>query len=77
MPINGEDKRKYGKLKEDLANNYLLGTNQYPDTFKKAVGIVLPSGHKQQQVEWHSSNEEDAELGKQQAKEGGCEHCRK
>jgi hypothetical protein len=27
-------------LKEDLANNYLLGSNQYPDTFEKALRIL-------------------------------------
>jgi hypothetical protein len=27
-------------LKEDLANNYLLESNQYPDTFKKALRIL-------------------------------------
>ncbi len=35
--ISGADKQRYGRLKEDLANNYLLGSNQYPDTFEKAL----------------------------------------
>jgi hypothetical protein len=34
--ISGADRCKYGKLKDELANNYLLGTDQYPDTFEKA-----------------------------------------
>ena len=38
--ISGADKRRYGKLKDELANNYLLGTNQYPDTLDKAVCIL-------------------------------------
>jgi hypothetical protein len=38
--ISGADKRRYGKLKDKLANNYLLGTNQYPDTLDKAVRIL-------------------------------------
>ena len=38
--ISGADKRRYGKLKDELANNYLLGTNQYPDTLDKAVRIL-------------------------------------
>jgi hypothetical protein len=38
--ISGVDKQRYGKLNEDLANNYLLGSNQYPDTSKKALHIL-------------------------------------
>jgi hypothetical protein len=38
--ISGADKRRYGKLKDKLANNYLLGSDQYPDTFKKAMHIL-------------------------------------
>ncbi len=34
--ISGADKRRFGKLRDNLANNYLLGTNQYPNTFEKA-----------------------------------------
>ena len=30
--ISGANKRKYVGLKNDLGNNYLLGTDQYPDT---------------------------------------------
>jgi hypothetical protein len=38
--ISGADKRRYGELKDELANNYLLGTDQYPDTFDKALCIL-------------------------------------
>jgi hypothetical protein len=38
--ISGADKRQYGKLKDKLANNYLLGSNQYPDTFEKTMRIL-------------------------------------
>ena len=38
--ISGTDRRKYGKLKDELANNYLLGTDQYPNTFEKALRIL-------------------------------------
>ena len=34
--ISGSDKRRYGGLKNDLGNNYLMGTDQYPDTTEKA-----------------------------------------
>ena len=40
LVISGADNRRYGKLKDELANNYLLGTDQYPDTFDKAVRIL-------------------------------------
>jgi hypothetical protein len=38
--ISGADKRRYGQLKDKLANNYLRGTDQYPDTFDKAIRIL-------------------------------------
>ncbi len=34
--ISGTDKRWYAKLKDKRANNYLLGMDQYPDTFDKS-----------------------------------------
>jgi hypothetical protein len=40
MLISGADRRKYGRLKDDLANNYLLGSDQYPDTLEKAARIL-------------------------------------
>ncbi len=38
--ISGADKMRFGRLKDKLANNYLLGTDQYPDTYEKAVRIL-------------------------------------
>jgi hypothetical protein len=38
--ISGAGKQRYGRLKEQLANNYLLGTDQYPDTLEKASRIL-------------------------------------
>ena len=38
--ISGADKTRFGRLKDELANNYLLGTDQYPDTYEKAVRIL-------------------------------------
>ena len=38
--ISGADKTRFGRLKDKLANNYLLGTDQYPDTYEKAVHIL-------------------------------------
>ena len=38
--ISGADKMRFRRLKNKLANNYLLGTDQYPDTYEKAVCIL-------------------------------------
>ena len=38
--INCTDRRKFRKLKDELANNYLLGTDQYPDTLENAGRIL-------------------------------------
>jgi hypothetical protein len=38
--ICGADKNRSDRLKDQLASNYLLGTDQYPDTFKKAMRIL-------------------------------------
>jgi hypothetical protein len=38
--ISGADRNRYVKLKDELVNNYLLGTDQYPDTFDKAKRIL-------------------------------------
>ncbi len=38
--ISGADKQQYGKLRDKLANNYLFGTDQYPNTYKKAMRIL-------------------------------------
>jgi hypothetical protein len=45
MLISGADRRRYRKLREDLANNYLLGTDQYPDTFEKASNLLSNYQH--------------------------------
>jgi hypothetical protein len=38
--ISGAEKRRFGRLKDDLANNYLLGTDRYPNTFEKVLRIL-------------------------------------
>ena len=38
--ISGADKRRYGRLKEQLANNYLLRTDQYLDTHRGSLEIT-------------------------------------
>jgi hypothetical protein len=38
--ISGADKMRYRRLKDKLANSYLLGSDQYPNTFNKATRIL-------------------------------------
>jgi hypothetical protein len=38
--ISGAAWRRYGALKDVLANNYLLGSNQYPNTLEKGMRIL-------------------------------------
>jgi hypothetical protein len=38
--ISRADKRRFGKLKDNLVNNHLLGTDRYPNTFEKALRIL-------------------------------------
>ena len=38
--ISGANKRRYGGLNNDLGNNYLLGTDQYPYTTEKAIVLM-------------------------------------
>ena len=38
--ISGAYKRRYGGLKNDLDNNYIMGTDQYQDTTEKARIIL-------------------------------------
>ena len=38
--ISGADRRKFGRLKDELANDYLLGTDHYPNTLEKAARIL-------------------------------------
>ena len=38
--ISGADRRRYGALKDALVNNYLLGNDQYPDTYEKAFQVL-------------------------------------
>jgi hypothetical protein len=37
--ISRANKRECGKLKDELANIYLLGSDQFPNTFEKATWI--------------------------------------
>ena len=47
--ISGYDKLRHGGLKNDLGKNYLMGTDQYPDTTEKARLILGNYKHPLQQ----------------------------
>jgi hypothetical protein len=38
--ISGANNHLYGRLKNEVANNYLLGTDQYPSNFDKVLCIL-------------------------------------
>ncbi len=38
--ISGAERRRFGKFNDKLTNSYLLGSNQYSDTFDKATRIL-------------------------------------
>ena len=38
--VSGANKQRYGRLKNDLGNNGLMVTDQYPDTTEKARGLL-------------------------------------
>jgi hypothetical protein len=73
--ISGADKRQFGKLKEKLANNYLLRTDPYPDTTNKALQILGNYQNTRGYVQYkaspntkgvlHSCNEAAKEAGEQ------------
>jgi len=71
--ISGADKRRYGKLKlkDELANNYLLGTDQYPDTLDKAVCILSNYQTKKSNMPFRGSGPESGLAFIQRGGRGG------
>ena len=41
MLISGASHQQYGRLKDELVNDYLLGSDHYPDTLEKAEMILV------------------------------------
>ena len=71
--ISGSDKSRYGGLNNDLGNNYLLGTDQYPDAIDKArvlLGNYKPP--RQQQRHQPRDDEKVAFIQRGQVDSGGC-----
>ncbi len=40
LVISWANRNMFAKLKEELANNYLLGMDQHPDTFEQVIHIL-------------------------------------
>ena len=55
--ISGADKRRYGGLKNDLGNNYLMVTDQYPDTTEK-VRVLLGNYKPPRQQQRHQPRDD-------------------
>ena len=55
--ISGADERRYGGLKNDLGNNYLLGTDQYLDTTEKER-VLLGNYKTQRQQKRHQPRDD-------------------
>jgi hypothetical protein len=68
--ISGADRRKYGKLKDELANNYLWARTSIPILLRKHyvfLGTIKP-----QQTTYHTgrSSNEGGEVDVEQDEEG-------
>ncbi len=53
--ISGADKQRYRELTDKLANNYLFGTDQYPNTYKKAMRILGNYQMSRNMMPYHTS----------------------
>ncbi len=67
--ISGVDRHRYGALKEALANNYLLGNDQYPDTYNKAFQVLANYQVRKTSVPYRASPDNTGVAFLQQ---GGC-----
>ncbi len=69
--ISGANHRRYGALKDALANNYLLGRNQYPGTFDKAMRVLGNHQVTKTSVPYRASTDDTGVAFLQQGKRGG------
>ncbi len=69
--ISRVDKRCFAKLKDELVNNYLLGMDQYPDTFNKALRILGNYQNTRASVLYKTSPNDTGVAFLQQSGQGG------
>ena len=70
--ISRADRKRYGKLKDELGTNYLLGTDQYPNTFMNAVRILANYQHTRAAVPNKPSGNNTGIAFLQLGGQGGC-----
>ena len=82
MLISGANRQQYGKLKDELANDYLLGSDHYPDTLEKAARILANYQNTRASAPYRASGNETGVAflqrggrGGRGAKRGGQEGC--
>ncbi len=68
--ISGADRRKCRKLKVELANNYLLGTDQYPDTLDRVARILANYQNTREALPYKASPNDSGVAFLQQAGQG-------
>jgi hypothetical protein len=70
--ISRANKRRYKRLKDQLANNYLLGTDQYPNTYKKGMQILGNNQASRTSVPFRMSPNDTKVAFLQRGGRGGC-----
>jgi hypothetical protein len=70
--ISRADKQQYGQLKDKLANLYLLGTDQYPNTYKKGMQILGNYQASRTSIPFHMSPNDTGVAFLQRGGQGGC-----
>ena len=71
MLISGASCQQYGKLKDELANDYLLGSDHYPDTLEKAERILENNKNMRASVPYRASGNETGVAFLQRRGRGG------
>jgi hypothetical protein len=71
MLISGANRQQYGKLKDELANDYLLGSDHYPDTLEKAARILANYQNTRASAPYRASGNEKGVAFLQRGGRGG------
>ncbi len=70
--ISGADKQGYRQLKDELANSYLLGTNQYPNTYEKRMQVLGNYQASRTSIPFRASPNDTGVVFLQRRGRGGC-----
>jgi hypothetical protein len=69
--ISGADKQRYGQLKDELTNSYLLGTDQYPNTYEKGMQFLGNYQASRTIIPFHASPNDTGVAFLQRGRHGG------